>query len=118
MAAKDELGKLGEQLAADYLRDVGLQIIDRNWRCRAGEIDIVARDGDVLVVVEVKTRSGTSHGTPLGAVSAKKALRLRRLAAHWLGAQYEWFRSVRIDVLAVQRVADGRMSIKHVPGVL
>lgn len=69
MAAKDELGKHGEQIAVDYLLAHDMQILDRNWRCSDGEIDVVAREGRTLVVVEVKTRSGRTHGTALEAVT-------------------------------------------------
>ena len=81
MRAKDGLGRYGEDVAARHLVEQGIIVLDRNWRCELGEIDIVGRDGDVLVVCEVKTRSGTSFGTPLEAVTRTKAARLRRLAA-------------------------------------
>ncbi|MBG0812879.1 YraN family protein [Planomonospora sp. ID82291] len=116
MAAKDELGRRGEQLAADYLRAHGMQILDRNWRCRAGEIDVVARDGRALVVVEVKTRSGRTHGTAFEAVTGAKLARLRGLAAQWLDGRCERFDSVRVDVVALERFA-GEFVIRHEQGV-
>ena len=76
MKAKDELGRLGEQLAADFLEQSELRILDRNWRCPDGEIDIVALERRALVICEVKTRSSTRYGTPLEAVSARKRVRL------------------------------------------
>ena len=72
MKDKDELGRRGEQLAAEYLERAGLRILDRNWRCETGELDIVALDQRVLVVCEVKTRSGVRYGSPLEAVSHSK----------------------------------------------
>ena len=81
MRAKDALGAYGERVAAAHLVAAGMTVLDRNWRCPIGEIDIVARDGDVLVVCEVKTRRGDGFGHPLEAVTARKAARLRRLAA-------------------------------------
>ena len=75
------LGRYGEALAARYLRERGLTVLERNWRCEHGEIDIVALDGGCLVVCEVKTRRGTGFGEPVEAVTVAKALRLRRLAA-------------------------------------
>ncbi|MFI6480166.1 YraN family protein [Nonomuraea sp. NPDC050663] len=117
MAAKDDLGRHGEQLAADYLTAAGMRILERNWRSRRGEIDILARDGADLVVVEVKTRSSRSHGTPLESVRPAKLARLRTLAAQWLSTQPSTFRTVRIDVIALERFA-GDYSLRHIRGVV
>ncbi|GII80533.1 UPF0102 protein [Sphaerisporangium rufum] len=116
MTSARELGRQGEQLAADYLRAAGLRIIERNWSCPEGEIDILARDGPVLVVVEVKTRSGRSHGTAFEAVTPAKLARLRGLAARWLKGRPEWFSAVRVDVVALERFA-GDFAIRHDRGV-
>ncbi len=119
MAAKDELGKHGEQIAVDYLLSCDMQILDRNWRCSDGEIDVVAREGRTLVVVEVKTRSGRTHGTAFEAVTEEKLTRLRRLAARWRGEQgrrCERFDAIRIDVVALQRFA-GTFTIRHERGM-
>lgn len=118
MRAKDALGLLGEDLAAAHLSSIGLVLIDRNWRCREGEIDILARDGDVLVVCEVKTRSSIAYGTPAEAVNHRKAARLRRLAALWLQTSKDHFESIRFDVVAVLRNADGSHDLQHLVGVL
>ena len=72
MRAKDVLGRSGEQAAAEYLESYGLRILDRNWRCDTGEIDIVAVERQALVVVEVKSRTGLRYGSPLEAVSRAK----------------------------------------------
>ena len=101
MRAKDGLGSYGERVAERHLVDAGFVVIERNWRCAHGEIDIVARDGDVLVVCEVKTRSGTSFGTPAAAVTPAKAARLRRLAAAWLHDHPVRPAGVRIDVVGL-----------------
>jgi putative endonuclease len=116
MAAKDELGRLGEQIAVDFLLAQGMHILDRNWRCPEGEIDIVAREGRALVVVEVKTRSSRCHGSALEAVTAEKLARLRRLAQAWLAGQCERFAAVRVDVVALERFA-GDFSVRHERGV-
>ncbi|MEU8201768.1 YraN family protein [Streptosporangium sp. NPDC049046] len=118
MAAKDELGKHGEQLAVDYLLAHDLQILDRNWRCPDGEIDVVAREGDTLVAVEVKTRSGRSHGTAFEAVTDAKISRLRRLAARWLAECEDRcrFDAIRVDVVALERFA-GDFVVRHERGV-
>jgi putative endonuclease len=117
MNAKDLLGRQGEQMAADYLTNAGLNILERNWRCSQGEIDIVAADGRALVICEVKTRSDVRFGTPLEAITRRKAWRLRRLAALWLVTQHVMFDEVRIDVVGVLRTGPGQFSIEHVRGV-
>ncbi|GGL15602.1 UPF0102 protein [Sphaerisporangium melleum] len=116
MTMAHELGKYGEMLAADYLGAAGLQILERNWCRPEGEIDILAREGPVLVVVEVKTRSGRSHGSAFEAVTPAKVARLRGLAARWLRDQSEWFSAIRVDVVALERFA-GEFSIQHHRGV-
>ncbi|MFF4190617.1 YraN family protein [Nonomuraea sp. NPDC001831] len=117
MAPKDELGKEGEHLAAIYLEAKGMTILERNWRCRRGEIDIIAVDGQVLVVVEVKTRSSRSHGTALESVNHTKLARLRMLATKWLSAQSRSFEAVRIDVIALERFA-GNFALRHIRGAI
>ena len=117
MKDKDELGRRGEQVAAEYLERAGLRILDRNWRCEAGEIDIVALERRALVICEVKTRSGVRYGSPLEAVSRSKQLRLRRLASSWLAAQELGFDEVRIDVIGLVRDASGEFTLEHVRGV-
>lgn len=86
MAKKDDLGKLGEQLAVDYLASRGYAILERNWRSSGGEIDIVARHENETVFVEVKTRSSVAFGDPLGAITPVKHARLRRLVHLWCDA--------------------------------
>src|SRR5437773_321129 len=86
MRAKDALGREGEQAAVEYLQGCGFRILDRNWRCDGGELDIVAVDRHVLVACEVKSRSGTRYGSPLDAVGKAKQKRLRRLAVAWINA--------------------------------
>jgi putative endonuclease len=123
MARKDELGRAGEQLAVDHLLAAGYSIVDRNWRCSIGEIDIVARQGGTTVVVEVKTRSGVAFGHPFDAVTPRKLARLRRLAGAWCEAHPGLpaaaietggrASSVRIDVIGVIAGRDG-VTIDHV----
>ncbi|GAA3750071.1 putative endonuclease [Spinactinospora alkalitolerans] len=113
----DALGRRGEELAAAYLERAGMRVLARNWRCREGEIDIVARWGATLVVAEVKTRACTRFGTPLEAVDARKRARLRRLARLWAAEQGAPFPRVRIDVLSVLARPGGRWYVKHHRGV-
>jgi putative endonuclease len=117
MGAKDVLGKEGEQAAVSYLEGCGFRILDRNWRCADGEIDIVAAERRTFVVCEVKTRSGTRFGTPLDAVGQAKRRRLRRLAALWLAAHGTRFDQIRIDVVGLLRDGAGGFTIQHVRGV-
>lgn len=113
MRAKDALGRYGEEVAAAHLRDAGLRVIDRNWRCADGEIDIVAVDGDALVFCEVKTRSSLRYGAPAEAVVGPKAARLRRLAAQWLAARPEGWETVRFDVVSVLWQPRGAAQVQH-----
>jgi putative endonuclease len=115
--AKDVLGRQGELLAAEHLRKAGFRILDRNWRCAEGEIDIVAADRRALVACEVKTRSGPGHGTPLEAVDWRKRRRLRRLAINWVMAHGVLFDEVRVDVVAVLKTGCGDFTIEHIRGV-
>lgn len=117
MSHNAALGKYGEELATEYLRKQGMAILARNWRCDVGEIDIVARDGNVLVICEVKTRSRSDFGAPLEAITSAKADRLRRLAACWLRANRTPSVEVRIDVVGI--VGTGAQAeLQHVKGVL
>ena len=95
------LGDHSERIAAAYLTDAGLRVLDRNWRCREGELDIVARDGDALVFCEVKTRRGIGFGHPVEAVTPVKQRRLRTLAQRWLASHDEHAPELRFDVVGV-----------------
>lgn len=116
-ATASAVGAYGERMAARFLRERGLEILARNWRCRVGEIDIVARDGSCLVVCEVKTRRGTSFGSPIEAVDYRKLARLRRLAAAWLAEHDLHLDEVRVDVIGVLRPRRGACRIEHLVGV-
>ncbi|RIJ76452.1 YraN family protein [Nakamurella silvestris] len=116
MAAKDVLGRRGEDLAAEFLESLGLVVLSRNWRCREGELDIVATDRvDTLVICEVKTRTGTGFGTPVEAVTYAKRRRLRRLAQLWLSQTGLRHATVRFDVVGVLWPPDAGPEIVHVP---
>jgi putative endonuclease len=118
MRAKDVLGRLGEDAAVRHLMGLGWTIIARNWRCPEGELDIVAHDGSGLVVCEVKTRSRADHGTPVEAITAMKAARLRRLTVRWLAAHgIAQSAAVRIDVIGLVRAGPGRFDIDHLKEV-
>jgi putative endonuclease len=122
MRVKDAVGRYGEQLAADHLEAAGLVILERNWRCREGELDIVARDRGELVFVEVKTRSSLAFGSPAEAVSPAKSARIRQLALRYLMARREagddgaWT-ALRFDVVAVLRSSATGPEVVHMKGV-
>jgi putative endonuclease len=110
-------------VAARHLEGRGWRLLDRNWRGTGGELDLVALDGDVLVAVEVKTRSGEGFGHPAEAVTRDKLARLRRLTGQWLeehGSRQagRGFREVRVDVVAVTLPRAGAARIEHLEGVL
>jgi putative endonuclease len=117
MRAADGLGRYGEDVAVRYLAGAGMAILDRNWRCPAGELDIVAREGQTLVVCEVKTRSAGPFGDPIEAVTRQKARRLRRLAAMWLQSSGVRVSDVRVDVVGVRRPLRGAAQVEHLRGV-
>lgn len=117
MAAKDALGRRGEDIAARHLVVAGLEVVERNWRCSQGEIDIVAREGTELVFVEVKTRSSVAYGHPLEAITPTKLARLRRLAGAWCEAHPDQRGSVRIDAIAVIAPAAAPAQVEHLRGV-
>lgn len=114
---RSALGAYGEDLAARYLTEQGMVVLDRNWRCGLGEIDLVLRDRRILVICEVKTRSSLAFGTPLEAVTARKAARLRRLAARWLADHAIRPDEVRIDLIGVLVPKAGPATVDHVQGV-
>jgi putative endonuclease len=114
---RSALGAYGESVASRHLIDQGMVLLDRNWRCDQGEIDLVLRDGSVLVVCEVKTRTSLAYGSPLEAVTAQKAARLRRLAARWLADHAIRPREVRIDLVGVLIPRGGVAQVDHVRGV-
>lgn len=116
-ARNKALGTYGERVAAEHLLSIGMVVLARNWTCRFGEIDIVARDGSTLVICEVKTRSSSRHGGPFEAITGRKAVRLRRLARHWLEVHDVDPPSLRIDVVSVVVPARGAPVVERIAGV-
>lgn len=115
MAAKDDLGRAGEERAERHLRSCGYRILDRNWRTHSGEIDIVAARGGDLVVVEVKTRRGEWFGHPFAAVHARKRDRLWRLGAAWAVAHPEAARGrrLRLDIIGITGTDPDSAVLEH-----
>ncbi|WP_306212015.1 YraN family protein [Actinoplanes sp. RD1] len=111
---RQAVGAYGERLAERHLCEQGLVVLDRNWRCPDGEIDLILRDGDDLVFCEVKTRRGDTFGSPAEAIVPAKVGRLRRLAARWLTEHPVRPGGVRFDVVAVLPQRRGAARIEHV----
>src|SRR5664279_2411179 len=101
MPRNTELGRFGENIAARYLAEHGFELIERNWRCDRGELDIVASETTTLVICEVKTRSSTRFGDPSEAVGRVKAARLRTLGLCWLRDHPGAWAAIRFDVISV-----------------
>lgn len=116
-ATRQALGAYGEAVAERHLSAQGMQVLDRNWRCGQGEIDLVLRDGDVLVICEVKTRSSSACGTPHEAITDAKLDRLRRLGDAWVEARGLHPREMRIDLVAILRPRRGAAFVDHVAGI-
>ena len=117
MRVKDVIGRYGEQLAVEALTAEGITVIDRNWRCPDGELDIVAVEGAALLFIEVKTRSTRAFGDPAEAVLGAKAARIRRLAVRWLAAHPEQsWPELRFDVVSVVRRGPNGPDVQHLRG--
>jgi len=116
---KDALGARGEEVAADYLRRHGHEVVDRNWRAPhgRGELDLVTLDEGRVVVVEVKTRSSLEFGHPFEAIGPAKLERLHRLGAQWCAAHGLAGRLHRVDAVAVLLPRGGPAVIEHLEGV-
>jgi putative endonuclease len=114
-----QLGTMGEALAVDHLTRMGLRILHRNWRCRYGELDVIACDeaSRAVVFVEVKTRTGDGYGGLAHAVTPRKVRRLRRLAGLWLAGQEAGWAAIRIDVIGVRIGRRRTPEITHLQGI-
>lgn len=116
-ARNEAVGRYGENVAAEHLRSQGLEILAARWTCRYGEIDLVARDGTTIVFCEVKTRTSQRFGTPVEAVSAQKAARLRKAAALYLQRHEPEAAGVRLDVVSVRIPSRGAPVVERICGV-
>ncbi|MGJ6981222.1 YraN family protein [Aestuariimicrobium soli] len=117
MRATQVLGRWGEEQAARHVVSLGWTVLDRNWRCPVGELDLVARQPDGTVVfIEVKTRSGRGYGDPLEAVTCAKVRKLHELALWWLREQNRPARKLRIDAIGLVRDREG-IDLTHAQGI-
>lgn len=115
MNARATLGRAGEDLAADLYRRRGFVVLERNYRCSLGEIDLVARRARLLVFCEVKARRTDFFGSPAEAVGRAKQARLRRLAARWMSERRPGPVEVRFDVVAIV-FGDSNTDVTHISG--
>lgn len=113
-----EIGTTGENEISRYLQARGVQIIDRNWRIKGGEIDLIAEDCGTIVFVEVKTRTSFAFGTPLEAITPEKAFRLQRLALAWMATHQRWGQDYRIDCAGVWMDGHGACEVDYRKAVL
>jgi putative endonuclease len=110
------VGKYGEDRASEFLERLGYQVVERNWRCSVGEIDIVARDSDCLVFAEVKTRTRVGFGHPFEAITTAKMQKMRLLVGEWCRAHGIASVQVRLDAISVL-LTGGRIHIEHLKQV-
>jgi putative endonuclease len=111
MDPRRRLGNAGEDAVAAWYEGSGYRVVERNWRCREGELDLVVSRGATIVFCEVKTRISTRFGAPVESVTATKQRRLRVLAARWLAAHEAPRRALRFDVASVTRAPDGSLTV-------
>ncbi len=117
--ARKKLGAWGEGLAAQKLESLGYQIVARNWRCARGEIDLVARTGDTIIFVEVKTRRGRSMGAPEAGLTPFKANRLLQLGELYIQQHQHHDLNWRIDLIAVELDVQGKLlRCEHIPNAV
>ena len=115
--SRQALGAYGEQVALRHLVEAGLVVLERNWRCDEGEIDLMMREGAVLVVCEVKTRRSALGGTPHEAITDAKLARLQRLGRRWAEARDVVVDELRVDLVAVLQPRRGAAEVDHVRGI-
>jgi len=114
---RQQLGQLGEMIAARYLELRGYRVIERNWRNAQGEIDLIVAHGDAVIAVEVKTRSGRLFGHPFESITIKKIRRLRGLLAAWCSEHNTKASHIRLDAIAIVREPGRRTAIEHIKGI-
>jgi putative endonuclease len=115
-----QVGQAGEKAARDHLEKIGYKIVQTNYRCPLGEIDIVARDNATLVIIEVRTKTGSAYGLPEESITAEKARRLRRLTLYYLQKIYGCEVACRIDLVAVMLNRDDLSvrNLNHIRAIL
>lgn len=115
----NRVGVFGEQVAANFLIQKGLILLDRNWSCGTGELDLVLADGGTLVICEVKTRSSLRYGSPVATIRPEKYRKLQELADKWIASQVTEWSEIRIDLVGVllPQFSGGSAEVEHLVGV-
>jgi putative endonuclease len=108
------LGDRGEELAASFLEKQGIRVVERNFRCKGGEVDIIARDGETTVFIEVKTRRNLAYGVPQLAITPFKQRQISKAALTWLAKKRQHNTPARFDVIAILLESDVTSSIEHI----
>jgi len=117
MRVKEALAEAAVHAAATYLEGHGFRVLDRNWQSGTDIIPIIAADRRVLVVIDLRVRAGTRHGTPLEAIGADRRQTMRRLAARWLAEHGRRYDQIRIDVVGLLQESSGGFTIEHIKAV-
>jgi putative endonuclease len=117
MRVKEALAEAAGHKAGSYLEGCGFRVLDRNWRSGSEILPIIAADRRVLVVIDLRVRAGTRHGTPLEAIGADRRRTMRRLAARWLAEHGKRYDQIRIDVVGLLQVSAGGFTIEHIRAV-
>lgn len=114
---RKKLGNWGEQKAQDYLLGLGYSLLERNWRNRFGEIDLIMIDKDVVVFIEVRTKSNSSFGTGIESITARKLYQLRKMATSYLQHKDYWDKAIRFDLITIDN-KDNQWLINHDKNIL
>jgi putative endonuclease len=114
MRVKEALAAAASSTATGYLEARGFHVLDRHWRSGREILPIIATDGCVLVVIDLRVRAGTRHGTPIEAIGEDKRRTMRRLAARWLAEHGKRYDQIRIDVVGVLQEGRGGFTIEHI----
>ncbi len=117
LAHTQQLGQLGELMAARYLEMRGYRILQRNWRSHNGELDLIVTKDELVIAVEVKTRAGLHFGHPFESISPTKVRRMRGLLAAWCVEQRRPYLSLRLDAIAIVREPGKAATIEHLRGI-
>lgn len=108
-----ELGRKGEQAAAEFIERIGMEVIERNWKGRSGEVDLIAKDDDKLVFIEVKTRRVVDKGEPEEAIGPAKQKKYIKLAGEYLAQQEDADIEVRFDAITILVIEEDRALLRH-----
>ena len=113
MLSNKELGRAGEEIAREYLENLGYQILEKNYRCKHGEIDLIAKKDNVVIFIEVKTRKSTSYGDPEESINSLKIKKIRSSANHFICFKNLYDFDISFEVISI-KLHSGKYFIKHI----